>query len=60
MHRHAGGELRGARASPCRARRALSESAVALGPDDLLFGDQTMESGDNAVMSVAGRIRAEY
>ncbi len=41
------------------ARRALSESAVALGPDDLLFGDQTMESGYNAVMSVAVRIR-EY
>jgi LacI family transcriptional regulator len=38
------------------ARRGLSEFGVALGPGDLLIGDQTMESGYDAVMTTAKRV----
>jgi LacI family transcriptional regulator, galactose operon repressor len=39
------------------ARNGLAQSGITLGPDDLLEGDQTMESGYNAVMNASDRIR---
>jgi LacI family transcriptional regulator, galactose operon repressor len=41
------------------ARRGCAESGITLGPDDLLNGNKTMESGYEAVMSAAARLR-EY
>ncbi len=41
------------------ARRGLAESGITLGPADLLIGNQTMESGYDAVMQAGARIR-EY
>ena len=38
-------------------RRALSEAGIAFGPDDLLSGNKTMESGYDAVMAASDRIR---
>jgi len=35
----------------------LSESGITLGPQDLLVGNQTMESGFEAVMAAAGRLK---
>jgi len=41
------------------ARRGLAESGITLRPEDLRIGNQTMESGYDAVMNAAPRIR-EY
>ncbi|HVO40187.1 MAG TPA: LacI family DNA-binding transcriptional regulator [Spirochaetia bacterium] len=38
-------------------RRALAEMSLALGPEDLLMGDMTMESGYDAVMGFRDSIR---
>ncbi len=40
------------------ARRGLWELGITLGADDLLYGNQTMESGYDAVMGAAGRLRS--
>jgi len=39
------------------ARRGLSESGITLSPRDLVVGNQTMESGYDAVMGAAGRLK---
>ncbi len=39
-------------------RRGLAESGITLAPEDLVMGDQSMESGYSAVMACADRIRS--